>query len=65
MSKCTFCGSDELFIETPFVELNDKGEHVPKKTPCCQAQRKNMQYIKRHFDPLAENIPTLEEVAKE
>lgn len=63
-TKCPFCGSDKTMIETPYVELNREGEYVPKKTPCCNAQAHNIQYVKKRFDPRDTNNPDPEEVAK-
>lgn len=62
MNKCPFCGSEQIKLKTPFVELNDKGVYEPKETWCCSAQARNQQYIKKHFDP--GNKPDPEEVSK-
>lgn len=55
--KCQFCGSEKTMIETPYVELNDKGEYVPKKTWCCTAQKKNAQFITKRYDPSRGDVP--------
>ena len=50
--KCTFCGSENIKIKTPYLELDDKGIYVNKETWCCQAQVKNQNYAKkRDIDP--------------
>ena len=51
-TKCPFCGSEELKLKTPFVELDDKGEYVATETWCCAAQGRNQKYAKnRDVDP--------------
>lgn len=51
-TKCPFCGSEELKLKTPFVELDGKGNYIPKETWCCTAQAKNQKYAKsRDVDP--------------
>lgn len=49
--KCTFCGSENIRMETPYVELDSKGEYVKKTTWCCAAQAKNQKYIKGRYEP--------------
>ena len=44
--KCKFCGSEELRIKTPYLELDDKGNYVNKETWCCQPQATNQNYAK-------------------
>ena len=60
--KCPFCGSKERFLDTPFVELNEKGEYETKRTFCCEAQKRNFDYVEKNFLPDA--APDIDEVAK-
>ena len=41
---CQFCGSSKRLIETDFYDRPDATE--PVKTSCCNAQKRNMDYIK-------------------
>ena len=61
---CPFCGSKEIYIKTPYVELNKKGEYSSKTTICCGAQRKNQTYIEKRFNPIDNSIPSAKEVSK-
>lgn len=48
-TKCTFCGSEKILTETPYVELKEIGEagkpiYAPKMQFCCRAQEQNHKY---------------------
>lgn len=58
---CSFCGSDKVKVETPYID-RVTGEH--KTTICCQAQRKNQEYQKKHFHPIHGEKPPMESVEK-
>lgn len=60
--KCSFCGAEEIRMETPYLELDSSGEYVHKTTWCCSAQAKNQNYVKNHFTE--EDRPDAEDVAK-
>lgn len=67
MSKkdaCPFCGSETPTIETPFLTLNNKGEHVKKTQPCCRWQGQNMKWQTRHANPITHEKQDLKDVAK-
>lgn len=59
--KCPFCGSDKLYYEAPYVELNNNGEYEPKKTFCCKEQQANHRFVKRYDE---DSRPDVEEVSK-
>lgn len=61
--KCPFCNSDKRMIPTGFVKsVGYKGEHEPEMTFCCQAQKKNAEYIKKSYDP--DHAPDPDEVSR-
>lgn len=60
--KCNFCGSEEIRVKTPYVELDKTGEYVPKETWCCDAQKKNQNYLKNHYTP--DGKPDMEDIEK-
>lgn len=62
MDKCVFCGSENIRQETPYVELNEKGEYVPTTTWCCDAQKKNQNYKKNHY--IGDTVVDDEEISK-
>lgn len=64
MSACPFCGSDKIRIETPFIELKRSGEYLPKKTFCCSAQKRNFNYVNKHFDERDPDAPKVEEISQ-
>lgn len=63
-TKCPFCGSDKIKMETPYVELGRDGEYHAKTTFCCKAQAANAKYVTKRFDPRNEDKPSPEEVSK-
>lgn len=42
---CEFCGSSTRMTEGDFYKYPDAEEKV--KTPCCNAQKRNMEYIRK------------------
>lgn len=64
-NKCPFCGSEQVMVKSPYIELGDRvGEYTPVMKYCCQASRKNAKYVTKHFDPSRGENPTMEEVAR-
>ena len=64
--KCTFCGSDKLKIDKPYM-TKDKVWPMKYKTEqdyCCRTQAKNQEYREKKFHPTRSTKPTSEEVAK-
>lgn len=59
---CQFCGSPTRLVEGDWYPYPDATEKV--KTPCCNAQKANMNYIRKRHDPSKGNVPDLEEVEK-
>lgn len=59
---CPFCGSKELRVKSPYVELKKDGEYGPVENFCCTAQKTNHQYVKKNFHP--DDAPDPEEVSK-
>ena len=61
---CPFCGSEEIYLDTPYVETSGHkiDEFQPIKTICCPAQKKNADYILKNFHP--DDAPSLEEISK-
>jgi len=61
--KCSFCGSDKLMIDTPYIEKTKTWpiEYKKKQTYCCKPQAKNQEYEKR-FHPIYSKKP--KDVAK-
>lgn len=57
--NCKFCGSEKLLLETPY--LNAFGEKIT--TPCCEAQKRNAEYLRRNYDPSNGRVPTLDEIS--
>ena len=51
-TKCEFCGSKQIIIETPYVSLTEKGTYEPTTSYCCNAQKRNRQHDKKRFHPL-------------
>lgn len=50
--KCPFCGSDKRMIPTGYVKpAGDKLDYEPEMVFCCDAQKKNHEYIEKNFDP--------------
>lgn len=62
--KCPFCGSKTPMVETPYVELDGKGNRVHKTTPCCRWQGANMKWQSRHENPITHEKPDLEGLSK-
>jgi hypothetical protein len=60
--KCNFCGSKELKVQSPYVELKSNGEYGPIENFCCQAQKQNALYVKKNFHP--DDAPDPDEVSK-
>jgi hypothetical protein len=58
--KCPFCGSEEIMVDTPYLDRH--GDKI--LAFCCNAQKKNHDYIEGHFDPRAEDQMKPEEVSK-
>lgn len=48
--KCQFCGSESLKVETPFVKFGSSGDYEKQYTYCCNAQKRNRLYAKKHVD---------------
>lgn len=60
---CPFCGSEKTKIDTPYI---DRVTGNKLQSYCCNSSKKNSKYIAQRFDPrLQDNIPTIEEVAKQ
>ena len=57
--SCEFCESPTKLIEADYYDSS--GQIV--KTPCCVAQKTNMEFLRKRYDPTDPNSPTLEEVA--
>lgn len=57
---CKFCGSKELIIETGYLKANGEKE----TTPCCEAQKRNAEYIRKNYDPSRGRVPDLDEVSE-
>ena len=59
---CQFCGSKTKYIETDYYDRPDATE--PVKTPCCLAQKRNIDYLRKRFDPRDPNTPDLDDISK-
>lgn len=59
MSKCSFCGSETIFITTPYI---DPITGKKKKTECCGAQKTNIEYAKKRLGD--HKLEHLDEVSK-
>lgn len=59
---CEFCDSKTKLIEGDYYDRPDATEKV--KTPCCVAQKRNMDYLKARYDPRDQNSPDLEDISK-
>ena len=59
---CQFCGSKQRLIPTDYYDRPDATE--PVKTPCCNAQKRNMDFIRKRFDQRDQNTPDLDDVAE-
>lgn len=59
---CEFCGSPTKLVSTDFYAYPDAEE--PTKTPCCEAQKRNMKFIKNRFDPNSQDNPDIEDVSR-
>lgn len=63
--ECPFCHSKTPIIETPFLELDSKGNHVKKTQPCCRWQAANMRWQGQHVDNKnKEPLQDLKDIAK-
>ena len=60
MPKCNFCGAEDMNPETGY--LNAAGEKL--RTPCCEASKRNAEYIRKNYDPSRGPVPDLEEISK-
>ena len=60
--SCQFCGSKQRLIPTDYYDRPDAEE--PVKTPCCIAQKRNMDFIRKRFDQRDQNTPDLDDVAE-
>lgn len=49
--KCPFCGSKELKVFSPYVELKPNGEYGPVENFCCLAQKQNALHAKKTYGP--------------
>ena len=58
---CPFCGSKELKVKRPYVELKENGEYGPIEDFCCQAQKVNAKYAKSYGE---DSRPDPEEISK-
>lgn len=56
---CEFCGSKTRLISTGYYARPDDAE--PAKTPCCNAQKRNMDFIRKRelTGEEAENVSKL------
>lgn len=61
---CPFCGSKELILKTPYVEMTGWKQYENKTTYCCNAQAKNQKYIKERYDPTRTGNPKTEDISK-
>lgn len=59
--KCPFCGSKELKVKSPYVELKVNGEYGPIENYCCLAQKQNAKYAKSYSE---DSRPDPEEISK-
>ena len=59
---CQFCGSKTRWVERDYYDRADATE--PHKDPCCLAQKRNMDFIRKRFDQRDQNIPDLDDVAE-
>ncbi len=51
-TKCEFCGSKKVIVQSPYVELKGNGKYEPITSYCCSAQKKNQEYEDKHYHPL-------------
>jgi len=58
---CEFCGSKQRLIPTDYYDRPDATE--PVKTPCCIAQKRNMDFKRKRYDPTDPDSPDLEDIS--
>ena len=59
---CPFCGSPERLVPTDYYDRPDATE--PVKKPCCAAQKRNMDYMRKRFDPTDPDTPDIDDISK-
>lgn len=64
-TKCQFCGSEKIKVETPYISLGNSGDYEKQFDYCCKAQKQNNKFNKAHLDSQTrEPIFTDEEISK-
>lgn len=58
---CEFCGSPTKLIEGDYYAYPDAEEKV--KTPCCRAQRTNVEFLRKRYKQDDPNSPLLDEIS--
>ena len=62
MNNCTFCGSKDILLETPYTKLSKGGKHAPETRFCCKAQARNAQHREKKY--VFGQAPSMEKIGK-